>query len=343
MEYDCGVLRMLSTFEIKVEGECEMRFGTAALFAMITNGLLTPAMAFAQQDYPSRALRVVYPFLAGTGNEAIARVLAQRFAAVWGRPAVIDNRAGAGGTVGAENVLRSTPDGHVLLVSTASVAVNVTLFPKLPLRELQPISQVTSNGVVLVVHPSVPARNLAELLAIGRARKDGLTFGSSGVGTTSHLAGAWIQQLSKIKLAHVPYKGQNAALPALIGGEVELLFPGTGAIPSLIASKKVKGIAVTTRERSRVLPDLPTVSSIFPGFEVDNWVGIWAPPNTPPAIVSRIYGEVSRALEHQDMKPSLQFGDTKGIGSSPAVFSEYYNQEIEKYARIIRAAGIQQE
>ena len=301
--------------------------------------LIHPAMA--QQSYPVRPIRIIYPFLAGTGNDGIARVVSQRLTAEWGQPVVVENRAGAGGTIGAELVAKSAPDGYTLLISTASLTVNATLFPKLPLRDLVPVTQIMSGGVVVVVHPSVPARSLKELIELAKARKDGLNFGSNGTGTTSHLAGAWLQHLSGANITHIPYKGQSAAVPALVGGDVEIGIPGTGApVPGLIASKKLRGIAVTMQRKSRMFPELPTVASMFPGFDVDNWVAMWAPAGMPPALIDKLHAEVVKSLQHADMKPSLQSGDNQPVGSSPAEFSLYFNREIEKYAKIIKMAGL---
>ena len=299
--------------------------------------LVHPAMA--QQEYPARSIRVIYPFAPGSGNDGIARVLSQRLTVAWGQAVVVDNRAGAGGTIGAEMVAKSAADGYTLLVSTAALAVNVTLFPKLPLRDLAPITQITSGGIAIVVHPSVPARNLKELLALAKARKDGLNFGSNGPGTTSHLAGVWLQQLSGLKFTHIPYKGGSAALTAVIGGEVEIAIQGSGSVQALIATNKLRGIAVTTLRKSRVLPDLPLVASVFPGFDVDNWVAMWAPAGTPPAIINKIHTEVVKSLQHADARPSFQVGDNQPVGSTPAEFAAHLSREIDKYAKIIKASG----
>jgi tripartite-type tricarboxylate transporter receptor subunit TctC len=305
----------------------------------LTIALVHPAMA--QQEYPVRTIRIINPFSPGTGNDNMLRVLAQRFLAAWGQPAVVDNRPGASGIIGADLVAKSAPDGYTLLGTSASLAVNATLLPKLPFdvrRDLVPITQLNSTGLVIVVHPSVPAHNLKELLALARARKEGLNFGSNGAGTTVHLAGAWLQQLSSIKLTHIHYKGQSPALAAVMGGEVEFAMPGTFTAPPLIAAKKLRGIAVTMLHKSRVLPDLPTVASMFPGFDVDNWFAMWAPAGTPPATISKIHAEVVKSLQHADMKTLLQ-GGIQAVGSTPAEFAAYLTSEIDKYAKIIKASG----
>src|SRR6185436_14924625 len=218
----------------------------------------------AQQEYPARAIRIIYPFAAGSGNDGVARLVALRLSAAFAQPVVVDNRTGAGGTIAAEFVAKSPPDGYTLLVSTASLAVNATLFPKLPVRELVPVSQICSNSIAIAVHPSVPARTLQELIGLAKSRKEGLNFGSNGVGTTTHLAGAWLQLVSGLKFNHIPYKGAIPAIAALLGGEVDIAFPGPLTARDLMSNKKIYAVAVTGLRRSELLPELPTVNSVYP-------------------------------------------------------------------------------
>ena len=292
--------------------------------------------------YPARPIRIIVPFTPGGGTDILARLLSVRFHAAWGQVAPVENRPGGSGNIGAELVERSPPDGHVLLMSTASMAVNVTLFPKMPFDmrcDLAPISQVASAPIVIVVHPSVPVRTLPELLKLAKSRKDLLAFGSNGTGTTSHLAGELLQQLSGVKFTHVPYKGSSQTLLSLMSGEIEIGMAGTSARPH-IASGKLRGLAVTTIRKSSVLPDLPTVDSFYPGFDIDNWFSLWAPAGTPPAIINQLHGEVVKSLQHQDMKTFFQREGAEPVGSSPADFALRINREIDKYAKIIRAATI---
>jgi tripartite-type tricarboxylate transporter receptor subunit TctC len=299
----------------------------------------------AQQDYPARPIRVIYPFAAGSGNDGMARLLSQRLTEAWGQPATVENRVGAGGTVAAELVAKSAPDGYTLLFSTASLAVNATLFPKLPVDHLAPVSQINSDGIAIVVHPSVPARNLTELLALAKTRPDALNFGSNGTGTTSHLAIAWLQQAAGVRFTHVPYKGTSPALAAILGGEVAMATPyGACWLAPYVAAGKLRGIAVTTLSRSKVMSELPTVASMFPGFDVDNWLGLFAPAGTPPAIISKLHGEVAKALQHPAAQKLVQqCADLRFVGSTPAEFTTHFRREIDKYAKIIKAAGIKPE
>jgi tripartite-type tricarboxylate transporter receptor subunit TctC len=308
--------------------------------AVLLAGIALPAMA--QQDYPNRSIRIVLPFAPGAGTDSLARLLSQRFYAAWGQTVPVDNRPGAGGNIGAELVVKSPPDGYTLLMSTASTTVNVTLFPKLSFdmrKDLAPITQVASAPIVIVVHPSVPAKNLRELLALAKTRKEGLNFGSNGTGTTSHLAGEWLQQLSGLKFTHIPYKGASAAMASLLGGEIEIGFPSSTSARPLIAANKLRGIAVTTIRKAEVLPDLPTVASVYPGFDVDNWFALWAPAGTPVAIINKIHAEVVKSLQHPDMKNYMQREGAEPVGSTPAEFAAHISREIDKYAKIIKMSG----
>jgi tripartite-type tricarboxylate transporter receptor subunit TctC len=302
--------------------------------------------AAAQQDYPNRSIRIILPFSPGAGTDLLARLLSQRFYANWGHTVTVDNRTGAGGNIGADLVAKSAPDGYTLLMTTASVTVNVTLYPKMPYnlqKDLAPITLVGSAPIVVVVHPSVPVRTIQDLVALAKARKDGLNYGSNGTGTTSHLAGELLKQVSKAQLTHIPYKGASAAMTALLSGEVEMGFPSTTSARPLISARKVRGLAVTTRQRSSVLPDLPTVDSLYPGFDVDNWFGLWAPAGTPPAIIAKIQAEVVKSLPHPDLKNYMQREGAEPVGNTSAEFAAFITREIEKFARIVKASGAKPE
>ena len=206
-------------------------------------------------------------------------------------------------------------------------------------RDLAPITIIASAPIVLVVHPSVPARTLPELIKIAKSRKDTLAFGSNGTGTTSHLAGEMLQQLAGVKFTHVPYKGAAGTTLALVSGEVEIGFPAVTSARPYIAAGKMRGLAVTTKRKSSVLSDLPTVDSMYPGFDIDNWFALWAPAGTPPAIIGQLHAEAMKSLQHQDMKNFMQREGAEPVGNSPAEFAAHINREIEKYARIIKLSG----
>jgi len=317
-----------------------MKTFTGLLMAL---AVLPCAPAVAQQNYPARPIRIIVPFLPGGATDILARLLGARFHAAWGQVAPVENRPGGAGNIGVELVVKSPPDGHTLLMSSAAISVNTTLFPKLPFdvrRDITPISQVASAPIVVVVHPSVPVRTLPELLKLAKSRKDILAFGSNGTGTTSHLAGEYLQQLSGVKFTHVPYKGASGAMLSLVSGEIEIGMPATTSARPHIATGKLRGLAVTTKRKSSVLPDLPTVDSFYPGFDIDNWFSLWAPGGTPPAIINQLHAEVVKSLQHQDIRTFATREGAELVGGTPAELAAYLKTEIEKYARIIKAAGM---
>ena len=316
---------------------------TAAVLAAILAAVsLLSATAALAQDYPNRAVRIVVPFTPGGGTDLLARLLSVRFTEAFGHSFIVENRAGSGGNIGAELVIRSPADGYTLLMSTASMAVNVSLYPKLPFdvrSDLIPIVQVASAPIVLCVHPSVPARTIKELIALSKTRKEGLNFGSNGTGTTSHLAGVMLQQMAGLQLTHIPFKGASAAMISLVGGEVDVGLPAVISGRPNIAAGKLRGLAVTTKRRSSVLPDLPTLDSMYPGFDIDNWFALFAPAGTPQAVVTRIHAEVVKGLQHADLKAFMAREGAEPVGNSPAEFAAFFRNEVEKYAKIVKLSG----
>lgn len=298
------------------------------------------------QDYPSRTIRIVVPFSAGGGTDILARLLGQRLHESMGQAAIVDNRAGASGNIGAELVAKSPPDGYTLMLSTASMAVNQTLYPKLPYdlrKDLIAISQMASSAIVLATHPSVPARNVKELVALSRKTKAGFNFGSNGAGTTSHLCGVLLNQMAGVPVNHIHYKGVAPAMTAVLGGEVEIAFPAVISARPHVLSGKLRGLAVTTKQKSSVLPQLPTLDSMYPGFDIYNWFVLFAPAKTPQAIVTRLHAEVVKALQHPEVKAFMERDGADAVGSSPAEVTAFINQEVEKFAKIIRSAGVKLE
>lgn len=308
--------------------------------------LLAASAPVLAQDYPARAIRVVLPFAPGGGTDILARVLSQRLQESFGQTVLVDNRAGAGGNIGAEIVTKSAPDGYTLLFTTSALAANVTLYPKLsfdPRRDLTAVSQLGSVPALLTVHPSVPVKSVKDLVALSKATKGGLNFGSNGTGTSSHLAGAMFQQVTGAAMTHIPYKGAAPAVNALIGGETEMAFPGVNSAAPFLRAGKVRGIAVTTKARSSALPDVPTLDSIYPGFELANWFILFTPAATPTAIVTRLHGESIKAMQHPDMKSFMAREGADPVGSTPAEATAFVAREVEKLGKIIKAAGVKAE
>ena len=315
-------------------------------FVIMLVAVLTAATPALAQDYPSRSIRIVLPFAPGGGTDILARVLAQRFQESFGQTVVVDNRAGAGGNIGAEIVTKSAPDGYTLLFTTAALAANVTLYPKLafdPRRDLIAVSQVGSAPSLLTVHPSVPVKSVKDIVALSKATRGGLNFGPNGTGTASHLAGVMFQQYTGAVLTHIPYKGAAPAINALIGGETEMAFPGVNSAAPFLRAGKVRGIAVTTRNRSSALPEVPTLDSIYPGFDISNWMVLFVPAGAPAALVTRLHTETIKGMQHPDMKAFMAREGADPIGSTPAEAAAFLNREVEKLGRIIKVAGVKAE
>jgi tripartite-type tricarboxylate transporter receptor subunit TctC len=298
------------------------------------------------QDYPSRGIRIVLPFAAGGGTDVLARVLSQRWQESLGQGVVVDNRAGAGGNIGAEIIAKSPPDGYNLLFTTSALAANVTLYPKMsfdPRKSLIAVSHIGNVPALLTVHPSVPARSVKEVVALSKTTKGGLNFGSNGGGTTSHLAGAMFQQVSGAAMTHIPYKGAAPALNALMGGETEMAFPGVNSAAPFLRINKVRGLAVTTKSRSSALPDVITLDSIFPGFDLANWFVLFLPAGTPAAIVTRWNAETLKAMQHPEVQKFMAREGADPVGSTPAEATAFFAGEVDKLGKIIKAAGVKAE
>jgi tripartite-type tricarboxylate transporter receptor subunit TctC len=306
-------------------------------------GLATDAGA---QEFPSRTVRLVVPFAPGGGTDVFARLLATRLTEAFGQTVVVDNRAGAGGNIGTEIVVKSPPDGHTLLFVTAAVAINPSLYSKLTFdvrKDLIAITQPGTTSSVLTVHPSVPARNPQEVVALSKRTKGGLNFGSNGAGTSSHLAGVMFMQLGGAQLTHIPYKGAAPAMTALLGGETDVGFPGVNSVIPILRTGKLRALAVTTKKRSSVLPDIPTLDSIYPGIDIDNWFVLFAPLKTPAAVITRVHAEVTKALSGADIRTFMTREGIDPVGSSPTEAAEFIRREVDKFAKVVKAAGIKAE
>jgi tripartite-type tricarboxylate transporter receptor subunit TctC len=316
-----------------------MKSLSAAVLAAIALASAATALA---QEYPTRPIRIVVAFVPGGATDILARLLSQRFYDAFGQVTTVENRPGAGGNIGAELVAKSPPDGYTLLMTSASMAVNVTLYPKLAYdarKDLVPIVHVASAPIVLVVHPSVPARTVKELVALSKTRKDGLNFGSNGAGTTSHLAGEMLKQMAGLALTPIHFKGAGASMVSVVSGEMDMGLPAVTSGRPHIAAGRLRGLAITTKRRSSVLPDLPTLDSMYPGFDIDNWFGLFAPAGVPPIVITKIHAEAVKGLQHADMKAWITREGAEPAGGSTAEFAAFFRSEVEKYAKIVKASG----
>ena len=309
----------------------------AGVAAMVSSG---PIHA---QTYPAKPVRIIIPFGAGGGTDIQGRLLGKKFFESMRQTFLVDNRAGASGLIGAELVAKSPPDGYTILFTTASLSANVTLYAKRikidPLQDLQPISWISSVPLVLVVHPSVPAKDVKSLVAL--AKKTGkLNAGHNGAGTTSHLAVEMLKQSAGIDVAPIPYKGGGPSMTALVGGEVDFNFATALTVTPQVKAGKVRGLAVTTPKPSKAFPDLPTMLSIYPGFDVDNWYAMFFPAGTPKAMVDKINGEIRKALASKDVLDFMAREGADPVASSPEELNALFKREIGKYAKVIETANI---
>jgi len=295
------------------------------------------------QGYPAKPIRIVVSFPAGGIADIYARVIGAKVQEAWGQPVVVENRTGAGGNIGAEAVAKSAPDGHTLNMSALGPhAVNVSLFAKLPydpVKDFAAIALVLEAEGLLVVHPSVPAHSVAELVAHARANPGSLTFASAGMGTASHLAGELFKTMAKVEMTHVPYKGNVPAITDLLAGQTSLLFATMPTVLPHAKAGKLRALATIGSARSAAAPELPTVAETLPGFEVNNWIGLFAPAGTPPQIVRRWNGEVMRIMQSPEIQARLPAEGARFTPNSPEQFAAFVKREIEKWAPVVKASG----
>jgi tripartite-type tricarboxylate transporter receptor subunit TctC len=304
---------------------------------------LTPLAAAQADDFPSKSIRIVVPFPPGGATDAAARLVAVKMGEKWGQPVVVENRAGAGGNVGSEFVAKSPPDGYTLVMGvTGSHAINTSLYSKMPydpVADFVPISQVAVVPNVLVVHPSVPAKNLAELVALAKREPGKLNYASLGNGTAAHLGMEMLKTAAGIDVTHVPYKGSAPAVSDLLGGQVQMMVDGLPSSLPQVKAGKLRAIALTSLHRAPSLPDLPTIAETYPGFYADAWSGLFAPKGTPQPIVDKLSNEVQRILRLPDVRDKLAALGAEPVGSTQAEFTAHVKREIEKWAKVVKSSG----
>jgi tripartite-type tricarboxylate transporter receptor subunit TctC len=297
------------------------------------------------QQYPVKPIRIVVGFSPGGPTDVVARLVGQKLTEKWGQQVVVDARPGAGGNIAAEHVAKSPADGYTLLLPAFAHAVNPSLFAKLPFdttRDFAPVALLSSAANVLAVHPSVQARSLSELIALAKAKPGQLNYGSAGVNGINHLAAELLKRSANIEITLVPYKGVAQALPAVMAGEVQLMFSSLPGAVTQIRNGRIVPIAVTSAKRSNAAPDIPTVGEAgVPGFEASSWFGMLAPAGTPKSVIARLNSEALKVLQSKDIQDSLvrQGMDPTG-GTTPAEFDAYLRAEIAKWTRVAREANI---
>jgi len=294
--------------------------------------------------YPDKPIRIVVPFPAGGVADTFGREVGKKFTEAWGQPVVIDNRPGAGGNIGADIVAKSPPDGYTLVVGNIGThAVNVSLMRSMPfdpVKDFTPIAHLLDAEGLLVVNPSVKASTLPQLIALARAEPGKLTYGSAGLGTTSHLAGELFKVMTKVDIVHVPYKGNVPAISDLLGGQTTMIFATMPTVLPQVHADRLRPLAVLGSARSPALPDVPTASESVPGFEVSNWVGLFGPAGLPPAIVARLNAEVQKIMLSPEVHKRLEAEGARFIPMTPVEFGAFQKAEIVKWAKTIKDANI---
>jgi tripartite-type tricarboxylate transporter receptor subunit TctC len=303
------------------------------------------ASTLAADAWPSNVVKLVVTFPPGGSTDVTARLIAEKLRADLGRAVVVDNKAGAGGNIGADFVAKAPADGYTLLMATSSHVTNRTLYKSLPydfVQDFAPVSRIAFIPNMLVVNPSnIRAANLSEFIRIAKdsSAKSRLNYGTGGNGTSHHLATALFNSMIGAEMEHVPYKGGAPAAAALMGGQVQVLFAPLIEVLAFVEAGKLKGLGVTTRQRSSLFPDIPAIGEVLPGYEVALWNGIMIPANTPPDIVNKLNGAIVKALNQPDIKQRLAEQGSDPAGNSPAEFKQFIAAETEKWARIVKISG----
>lgn len=295
------------------------------------------------QNYPSRPVRFIVPFPPGGGNDIVGRIVAQKLNDALGVPVIVDNRGGAGGTIGTDITSKAPPDGHTMLVNNISLAVNATLYDKLPydtLRDLAPVSLLGRQPNVIVIHPSVPAGSVKELLSLARSKPGQVIYGSGGVGTAGHLATELLRLMTGVDMVHVPYKGLGPALTDLMGGRLQMVVSTLASAMPQVKSGKLKPLAITTARRSSFFPELPTMHEAgVAGYEFSTWYGLLVPGRTPKPIIARLNAETVKVLASPALKEQFAGQGLEATSSSPAEFGAYLKAEVAKWGKVVKASG----
>ena len=305
---------------------------------------LTGAAAFAQA-YPNKTIRMVVPFPPGGGNDIIARLVAEKLTTRLGQTVIIENKAGANGIVGLTAVMQAAPDGYTLGIAAAGpMAVNPSLYDKLPyhpVKDFMPITNMVIYPLLLVTHPSVPAKSMTELLALARAKPGTLFFASPGSGNSGHLAGELLNSLAKVNTVHVPYKGQGPATADLLAGQVQMLYSSIPSVLPMVREGRLNAIAIGSAKRLASLPNVPTIAeSGVPGYEAYSWIGIVAPLKTPPDIITKLNREIVAILQQKDVEDDLLRQGAVPVGDTPEHFGQYIKDEMAKWGAVVKSANI---
>ena len=311
-----------------------------ALAPLAALSSVTPALA---QDYPSKPVKIIVPFAAGGPADVYARFLGQRLSEAFGQPFVIEDRPGAGSVIGTDAVAKSAPDGYTLLMMSNAQTVNESLIPNKPyalLRDFAPVAPVNYSDLVLVVHPSVQANSLADLIKLAKASPGKLNYASSGPGTPYHMAGELFKAMAGVDIVHIPYKGSSGARTDVLGGQVQMMFDAVTTMSEHAKAGQVRPLATTGKARSQVLPNVPTMNEAgVPGYEAVIWLGIMAPKGTPPAIVAKLNGEITKIVNRLEVRAEWAKQGAVPMAMTPEAFARYTADDIAKWERIVKISG----
>ena len=310
-----------------------------ALAAAAGLALMAAVPASAQSSWPAKPVRLIVPFAPGGSTDVVARMLAQQLSLLWGQTIVVENRAGAGGNLGVDLVAKAAPDGYTLVLASGSITINPHIYKKLPFdtrKDLAPITNVASGPMLVVVPWNSPAKNIKDLIAMAKANPGKLNFGSAGVGSQVHLAGESFADSAKIDITHVPYKGEAPGYTDLIGDKVQLMVGNFAAASALLGNGRLRALAVTGKQRSPQLPDVPTVSeSALPGFEFAGWFGLLAPAGTPPEIIAKVQSDTAKVMASTEMKARLYVMGMSPVASSSADFVKQMDTELLRWGKVV--------
>jgi tripartite-type tricarboxylate transporter receptor subunit TctC len=315
----------------------------SASFILIALASLAPNV-MAQRAYPNKPVRIIIPYPPGGTADIVGRTIAEKLGGIWGQSVVVENRAGAGGTIGVDAVAKASPDGYTMVLGvTGPLTIAPSINPQLPydpLRDLVPITLVAAVPSLIAIHPSVAARDLKELIALAKSQPGKLSFASAGTGTSVHIAGELLKSMAGVDILHVPYKGGAPALNDLIGGQVSMIIENMPQLLPQVRAGKIKALAVTTLQRSPALADLPAVAEILPGYEATTWFGLLAPAKTPPEIVRKVQSDVAKIGMLPDVKERFTGLGADVIASTPEAFATHLRSELVRFAKVIKDANI---
>ena len=321
-----------------------MRRYTLMTATMLAAATVSPVAA---QSYPDRPIRLIVPYAPGGGTDLTSRLIALRLTEGFKQQVIVDNRAGGASNIGCEIAARSAPDGYTLMMAGISFSINVSIFPKLnydPVKDFDPVSLVATVPLIVVVHPSVPANNIKELIALAKAKPGTLNYASGGAGTANHIAGELFKYMTNTDIVHIPYKGGGPALADVVGGQVQLLFNTMTSTVGFMNSGKLRALAVTGKQRSPGVPNLPTVAEAgVPGFDVGAWFGIVVPKGTPRPIVNKLNAEIVRIARLPEAREQFVAQGAEAVGSTPEEFGKHLRIEIDKWAKVAKAAKMRAE